>query len=266
MILNRIRIGVLLLVASITMADVRYVWKDNPTTPVPPYTSGWAGAATNIQDAIDVCAAGDVVLVTNGVYDVGERVATSQTVPNRLVIDKAVRVESVNGPELTSIVGRWNSESVPLGAAAIRGVYIGGEAVLCGFTVANGATEKSESGSNGRGGGLFLAAGGLATNCVITGCCAWSGGGAASALGAAGSLKGCTLTDNQALFATYTSAQGGGASLIDLVNCMVSSNSAYYGGGVYDGTLEACEIVANTAGYQGGGGLSWNAQPLSHTE
>ena len=39
---------------------------------VPPFTS-WADAATNIQIAIDAAAAGDVIWVTNGIYNVGAR-------------------------------------------------------------------------------------------------------------------------------------------------------------------------------------------------
>ncbi|MFA6631426.1 MAG: PKD domain-containing protein, partial [Kiritimatiellia bacterium] len=155
---------------------------------VPPFVS-WADAATNLQDAVDAVALpGGRVLAGDGVYDAGARVAAGQTVTNRLVLDKAVRVESVNGPAATVIAGRWHSEETPLGALAVRGVYVANGAVLCGFTVSNGATAAASYSDNGRGGGLFLAAGGAATNCTVTGCRAWVGGGAA---GAAGVLRGC---------------------------------------------------------------------------
>ncbi|HPB10779.1 MAG TPA: hypothetical protein PLT74_05925, partial [Kiritimatiellia bacterium] len=190
---------------------------------VPPFVS-WADAATNLQDAVDAVALpGGRVLAGDGVYDAGARVAAGQTVTNRLVLDKAVRVESVNGPAATAIAGRWHSEETPLGALAIRGVYVANGAVLCGFTVSNGATAAATYSDNGRGGGLFLAAGGAATNCTVTGCRAWAGGGAA---GAAGVLRGCVLSGNAALTASGTSG---------------------YGGGMYGLLAEGCAIVSNTA-------------------
>ncbi len=212
----------------------------------------WEKAATNIQAAVDAVALpGGRVVVTNGVYDVGGRVAGSQTTTNRLVLDKAVRVVSVNGPVATAIVGRWNSEAVPLGALSVRGVYIGAAAVLDGFTVTNGATVYAATDS-GRGGGLFLAQGGVATNCVVGNCRGWSGGGAAGAPGLGGTLQGCALSGNVGVNAGSIN-HGGGAADLTLVGCTVATNTAYQGGGVYMCALDRCVLAGNVASSLGGG-------------
>ena len=58
--------GLLLVCAIPSPATIRYVAQGNPT-PVAPYTN-WTTAATQIQAAVDVCLAGDTVLVRNGMY------------------------------------------------------------------------------------------------------------------------------------------------------------------------------------------------------
>ena len=83
-------------------AITRYVNAANPT-PSSPYTS-WASAATSIQGAIDVAGAGDLILITNGIYQTGGRAIFGQ-MTNRVAITKALVVQSVNGPSLTTIRG-----------------------------------------------------------------------------------------------------------------------------------------------------------------
>lgn len=84
----------------------------------PPFTS-WATAATDIQSAVDVSVANDAVLVTNGTYQTGGRERPGWVLTNRVVIDKAITVRSVNGPAVTIIKGAQDPLTTN-GDAAVR--------------------------------------------------------------------------------------------------------------------------------------------------
>ncbi len=78
----------------------------NSTNPTPPY-AGLTTAAVTIQDAVDAAKNGDRVLVNDGIYQVGCRALGYpwDIITNRLVVDKLVIVQSLNGPAVTFING-----------------------------------------------------------------------------------------------------------------------------------------------------------------
>jgi hypothetical protein len=218
-----------------TRATNLYVWQDSPS-PSPPYTD-WFNAATNIQDAVDAAQAGDTVLVAGGVYNTGGR-AVYGTMTNRVAIDKAIRVESLMGPEVTVIQG-YQVPGTNNGDGAIRCVYLTNRAVLSGFTLTNGATRSAgDAYLEQSGGGLWCETNAAAPNCVLTGNAAYNLGGGAYG----GTLYNCTLTNNFA-------GHGGGASDATLNNCTLAGNGAhdeyFGGGGAYFSTLNNCIVYFN---------------------
>ena len=245
-------------------AAVRYV-DLNCANPAPPFTT-WASAATNIQDAIDAADAGDVIWVTNGVYATGGKVMAGN-LTNRVALDKAVTLWSVNGAQETVIQGRWDVVSTNgLGPSAVRCAWLTNGAVLSGFTLRGGATRSTGDDTTLRsGGGVWCASTysvvanciitsnsaacygggsyyGTLNNCAITGNSAYSGGGSHS-----GTLTNCTLAGNTA------SQYGGGSTYGRLNNCSLTGNSAArYGGGSYSGTLNNCTLTGNSANDGGG--------------
>jgi parallel beta-helix repeat protein len=240
--------------------NVRYVDINN-SLPVPPY-GAWSTAATNIQDAVDAAAAGDLVLVTNGVYGSGTTVTPpdyrSYSSLNRLIITSDITVHSVNGPEYTYIVGEG-----PLGPGAVRGVYMSA-GKLSGFTITNGHTAASGYSLDRNGGGVnMLSSDCLVINCALSGNLADNLGG--GSLG--GTLTGCTITDNSAyagggsyggtlkrciISANTAHSTGGGSDGGTLSGCALSGNTALYGGGSHDGVLINCTVTGNSADYGGG--------------
>jgi hypothetical protein len=233
------------------------------TNPLFPY-SDWSVAATNIQDAVDAAANGDLVLVTNGVYRTGGRIASGSPSgfggggSNRVTIAKAVTVQSLSGPALTVIQGN-QVPGTKIGIGAVRCVWLTNGAVLSGFTLTNGAATSSNVKIDGTGGGAFSS--GVISNCVFVGNIAAGGGGVFG-----GTLNNCTLIANS----TSSGGIGGGTWYATLNNCVIASNSASGGFGGGAGTycsVNSCTIVFNSAGSGGGsyGGALTNCIVYSNT-
>ncbi len=250
----------------------------NSADPVPPYAD-WSTAATNIQDAIDTSSGGDLILVTNGVYATGGRTVNEYALTNRVVIDKAVTVQSVNGPAVTLIQG-YQVPSTFDGSNAVRCVYMTNNAALIGFTLTNGATMGLGEGDafhEQSGGGIWCeSANSWVSNCVIcdnscheygagvysgsltdcqinhntnqnTGLYIAGGGGVAYSV-----LFDSTIVSNCLLLAGDSGIGSGGALSCILSNCVVAGNNS---GGVYSCTLNDCTIESNTNPISGGGAI-----------
>ena len=173
--------------ASGVFADGHFVNVSNGA-PSSPYID-WTTAATNIQDAVDAAADGDIVWVANGVYATGGRVVYG-AMTNRVAITKPVTVCSVNGPAVTVIQGAG-----PVGDSAVRCVYVGTNAVLSGFTLTHGATRSSgDYDHEQKGGGAWCETSGALSNCVLSGNSATYGGGAYY-----GTLNNCIVYYNDAV-------------------------------------------------------------------
>ena len=214
----------------------------NNTSPASPYTN-WTTAATNIQDAVDAANPGDTVLVTNGVYQNGFCVVYG-ALTNRVAVTKAVTVQSVNGPAVTTIQGGGS----PYSDSAVRCVYLTNGASLSGFTISSGSTRAVSwptATPENCGGGLWCeSVSAVISNCVLVGNTAYFDGGGVYG----GTLDHCTLTNNN-------SSGGGGAAAGTLTNCTLIGNSASVGGGAYQCLLDNCTIQQNSSVSGGGGAL-----------
>lgn len=235
----------------------------------------WTNAKATIQAAVDEAWPGATrILVSNGVYDTGGRPAT-ETLTNRVLLDKPFTLESVNGPEVTFIVGQAGVGGSN-GEGAVRCVYLSTGACLSGFTLMNGQTRRTYTehcegwpkywicwitdDSQASGGGAWCQSlDNTISNCVFLNNSAY--------LHAGGVLRGTLL--NCSFISNWTEGSGGGvsSSLVDRCvfdgnsagtgggldgcvasNCLVIRNSAGNGGGASDSTLVRCTIVSNSGG------------------
>jgi hypothetical protein len=247
-------------------APIHYVSLDSSNA-VAPYSS-WTTAVGDIQSAVDAATLpGALVLVNDGSYSIGGR-SVYGTMTNRVVVDRPVVVQSVNGPAKTVIVGA-QAPAGGNGDAAVRCVYLADNVSLSGFTLTNGATRARFDEHEGKGGAIWCSSSSaVVTNCVITGnsgyeraggvyggtlynCTVTNNSSAQDGGGVYGSvLTGCDLTGNSA------GRNGGGACFGSLYNCTLAGNSAGSGGGVISSFLSACRVTGNSASFGGGAYLT----------
>ena len=252
------------------LATTHYVNLNNPS-PTSPYTN-WPAAATNIQDAIDAASPGDLILVTNGIYNTGGRSNVDDT-PSRVVINKAVTVRSVNGPGATIIEGFALPGSFPWSLNSVRCAYLTNGATLTGFTLSNGTVRATVYVNLADlGGGAYCeAASSVVSNCVIIDCAAYAGGGAHG-----GSFFHCLITncvahiggggvesgilDRCEVIWNTSDYYAGGLYLCQATNCNINYNLGLFGGGANGGSISQCTVFGNYApaipdfggGYGGG--------------
>jgi hypothetical protein len=270
------------------LAAVRFVNVNN-AIPAAPYTS-WVTAATTIQDAIDAASDGEIVWVTNGVYNSGGQLQSG--VSNRVALTKSLTVCSVNGPGVTLIVGAVDTNY-------FRCAYLTNDAVLSGFTLTNGqlnVVDTTISEQSWGGAARCVSSSSVISNCVLVGGCASTGSGSYC-----GTLLDCMLTNNvpgtngfgavaysnilvncsliwnrrpttglliyeptttcgaaysvlsNCLLAANQSKYGGSLYFCSATQCVISSSSALLGGGSYQSTLQNCLLINNSAQNYGGG-------------
>lgn len=211
---------------------------------IAPYTN-WADAATNIQWAVNAAAAGETVLVSNGIY----------YLTNQITFIHAITVRSATGTNATIVNGNYPTFTN-------RCFYITNATTIDGFTITNGYA------NNDVGGGVYLKDGTL-QNCVITGNRAvkdFGYGGGVYFI--SGTVSNCQIIGNSVsnTIGGFENCGGGGVYQEGglLTYSLVYTNRVYgtnsdnftgWGGGVFmsGGTLECCTIAYNVSCYGAGG-------------
>ncbi|MCK5529554.1 MAG: hypothetical protein KAI74_07705, partial [Kiritimatiellae bacterium] len=234
--------GLLLILCALSSALADTVYVSTTSGSDGPGTS-WDNAFHTIQGGVDAANSNDVVLVTNGIYNVGSMATPSYSSLNRVVVTNDITVISVNGPEVTVVVGA-EATAGGIGVDAVRGVYMSA-GTFSGFTVSNGYSWNSgDAYYDMHGGGINLYGGsGVVSNCIIRDCSALGAGAVAY-----GEVYGTIIKDNTAQF------YGGGVAYSTLYNCVISQNqAASQGGGCYQSILYSCTVSGNHADSQSGG-------------
>lgn len=181
-----------------------------------------------IQAGINAAVNGDEVIVADGTY-------TGTGNKNLDFGGRLITVRSENGPETTIIDCEGSG----------RGFYFhNGEtsaARLEGFTITNGNIGGF---SNSYGGIWCKGSSPVITNCIISNCQAYRGGGIACAGGGNPTISNCTIIGNTARHS------GGGILAYSrsnpiISNCIIAGNTASKGGGIYY-EYRSNPVVANS--------------------
>lgn len=214
------------------------------TNDLPPFTR-WALATPSIQDAVNAAAAGDTVLVSNGLY----------RIDSEILITNAITVASVAGAAGTVVERAAAGTNVP----HHRVFKITANALLDGFTVQNGHLR----GATQYGAGILMSDG-TVQNCLVRSNSifyVWPVGGGGVAV-SGGTLRFCTIVSN-----SVGPGDGGGVHLTRAqasVPALVWSNTIafnsgngaglYLAGGSVGGRVAALHnrIEYNTGGNGGG--------------
>ncbi len=260
-------VGIFCAMSISVIADTHYVDINN-AAPVSPYTN-WASAATSIGAAVTRAESGDVVLVADGHYLVGGKYGVR-------VDNKDLEIRSLNGPDVTIVDGLNSGRCFSVEA------YTGpSETLISGFTITGGNAEAADGIASSYAGGVnvryyggYLGDVCIISNCVLTGNSANIGGAA---------IKGYGVTNVyliNSVVVSNTSQSGAAVQDCNMMNCVISENSAdgvsggyeIYNsiisnnlrGGVFSvGVVSNCWITANQAG--GGGGLFTNCR-ITHND
>jgi outer membrane protein assembly factor BamB len=238
------------------------------------YTVDDDGSAdfSSIQDAINVCVNGDIVVVMPGIYNPiyfkGKNITITSQDPNkpketvingngssRVVTFSGIEDQNcvLNGFTITGgnsggdsgggIYGHYASPTIIncriIGNITSRNRYGGG------ISSCYGPIIKCEINEN-VGGGIWSSYG-LIQGCTIKGNTSMVGGGLSSCYGF---IQGCVISDNTAI------QYGGGLSQCGatIQGCVITRNTGDQGGGLYqcNGSIIDCKISGNNATTGGG--------------
>ena len=209
---------------------------------------------------------GDTLNVAPGVYSNGVMLSSYTSNPilgltwtpavhARLVVTTGCSVVSIEGPEKTFIVGAPDDsgDSDGLGPKAVKGVFLGPNARLSGFTVTGGHTDKgSENGNTSAGGIEGYNYSSLVENCIISNNISQRAGGMRW-----GTCRNCRFLGNKAPSRGNTSA----ARNVKAYQCLFDNGRGNVV--VADSWLYNCTIGAGNKKFDGAklDSMTWALSP-----